>query len=318
MSRSTLVWLILGALALSAALAWLTLTRGGGSIAHRSASEHHALTPFHELEIGGAATVLLVQGDAEALDVEAGSRGTAIDARVADGRLVVWSRDRRRWWARLFGRPAADPPSITIHFRSLDKLALSGNVNVSAPRLSAPALRIGASGGTTLAIDDLQAGTLRVDGSGALKADLAGRVETEHVSISGAGSYRADRLRAKDVTVSVSGVGNVVLHAERKLRASISGAGLIEYVGDPEVTEHVSGMGRVRRRDAAETPGLRVAGVQCSGAVSVVPASLNSSGPPVAESMSGCTPARTRTSPIRQSPSKLMSSAATSCTASYG
>jgi putative autotransporter adhesin-like protein len=262
MSRSPLFWLIIGAIALSAALAWLTLTRGAASVAHRSASEHHALAPFHELEVGGTATVLLVQGGAEAIDVEAGSRGNAVDAHVADGRLVVWSRDRRRWWARLFGRPATEPPSITIHFKTLDRLALSGNVNVSVPRLSAPVVRIGASGGTTLAIDDLQAGSLRVDGSGALKADLAGRVDTEHVSISGAGSYRADRLRAKDATVSVSGVGNVVLHAEHKLRASISGAGLIEYVGDPEVTEHVSGIGRVRRRDAAESPRLHVARLQ--------------------------------------------------------
>jgi hypothetical protein len=108
-------------------------------------------------------------------------------------------------------------------------------------------------------IDDLQATSLRVDGSGALKAEIAGRVDDEHVSISGAVNYRAERLRATNATVSVSGVANVVVHAERKLRASISGAGLIEYVGDPEVTEHVSGMGRVKRRDSSVMPGMRVA-----------------------------------------------------------
>ena len=116
-------------------------------------------------------------------------------------------------------------------------------------------LAIGASGGASLVIDDLRATTLRVDGSGALKADIAGQVDDEHVSISGAGSYNAERLRATNATVSVGGVAKVIVHAERKLRASISGAGLIEYVGDPEVTEEVSGMGRVRRRGPAATPG---------------------------------------------------------------
>lgn len=317
MTRSPLPWLILATVGVAAALAWFTLTRGGASVGHRTSLEHHALAPFHELEVGGSATVLLVQGDAEAIDVDGAKRGNAIDASVANGRLVVSSRDRRRWWGRLFGRRASEPPTITIHFRNLDRLALSGNVKVSAPRLEASSLRIGASGGTALSIDDLRAATLRVDGSGALEADLAGRVEEEHVSISGAGSYRAERLRAVDATVSVSGVGNVVVHAERKLRASISGAGLIEYVGNPDVTEHVSGIGRVRRRDAADAPGVRIAH-QCSGAAAPFPASLNSSGPPVFGSTSSCTPPRTWKSSTRQSCMSPASIAAASCTPSYG
>lgn len=260
MLRSSLTWLILGAIVVSAALAWYTLNRGAtvASGARAAASEHYPLAPFHDVEIGGTADVMLVQGGAEAIDVEAGAR-TVVDATVTDGRLVIHARDRRRWWNRLLGRRATESPSITVHLRTLDKLALTGNVRVSAPKLETKVLRIGASGGANLTIDDLQATSLRVDGSGALKAEIAGRVEDEHVSISGAVNYRAERLRATNATVSVSGVANVVVHAERTLRASISGAGLIEYVGDPEVIEHVSGMGRVKRRDSSVMPGMRVA-----------------------------------------------------------
>ena len=64
--------------------------------------------------------------------------------------------------------------------------------------------------------------------------------------------------RAVEMVVTEA-CANVVVHAERTLRASISGAGLIEYVGDPEVIEHVSGMGRVKRRDSSVMPGMRVA-----------------------------------------------------------
>jgi hypothetical protein len=259
MFRSSLTWLILGAVVVSAALAWFTVNRGATVASGKAAaSEHYPLAPFHEIEIGGAADVTLVQGGAEAIDVEAGAR-TVVEATVGDGRLVIHARDRRRWWHRLFGRRTTESPTMTVHLRTLDKLALTGNVRVSAPKLATQALRIGASGGANLSIDDLQATSLRVDGSGALKAEIAGRVDDEHVSISGAVNYRAERLRATNATVSVSGVANVVVHAERKLRASISGAGLIEYVGDPEVIENVSGMGRVRRRDSSVMPGMRVA-----------------------------------------------------------
>ena len=258
MPRSSLPWLILGTVAVATALTWFTLTRGGASVATAAPSERHALAPFHELEVGGVASIVLKQGDIEAVEVEIGGRAV-VEANVSDGRLVVRARDRRRWWNRLFGRRLADPPTITIHLRNLDKLALSGNVRVAIPRLATPTLWIGASGGATLSIDDLKANTLRVDGSGALKADVAGRVEDEHVTISGAGSYRAEHLRATNATVSVSGVGKVAVHAERTLRADISGAGLIEYAGDPQVTEHVSGIGRVKRLDSTVVPGLRIA-----------------------------------------------------------
>ena len=258
MSRSPLPWLILGAVAIAALLSWLTLTRGGPSAVSAPASEHYPLAPFHEIEIGGTAEVTVVQGPVEAIDVEASPR-TVVNARVTSGRLLIHARDRRRWWSRLLGHRATEGASVVVHVKTLDKLALTGNVKVSVPELSTTTFRIGASGGATLVVDDLQATTLRVDGSGALKADIAGQVDDQRVSISGAGTYRAERLRSTNATVHVSGVGNVLVNVERKLRASISGAGLIEYVGDPEVVENVSGIGRVRRRDTSTAPGMRVA-----------------------------------------------------------
>jgi len=260
MRRSALPWIILTTVAVSAALAWFTLTRGGAASGRAPAVEHQLLEPFHELEIGGAADVILVQGPAEALDVDAAGRAT-VEVNLSNGRLTVWSRDRRRWWNRMLGHRTSNAPTITIHLRNLDRLLLTGTVKVAAPRLQAQSLRIGASGGANLTIDDLTATKLTVDGSGALSAELGGRVDEQHISISGAGSYNAERLTAADTTVSVSGVGNVIVNAQRTLKASISGAGVIEYLGDPQVTEHVSGMGRVRRHDSSTPPGMRVASV---------------------------------------------------------
>src|SRR5690349_208538 len=186
MLRSPLSWLVFGAVLVAGALAWLTLTRGAAPTGTSSSIEHHALASFHEVEVGGIAEVLLAQDDTEAIDVDAAPH-TIVDATVTNGRLVIHARDRGRWWSRLFGHRAAEAPTITLHFRTLDKLALTGNVKVSLPRLTTQALRIGASGGATLTIGDLQGTTLRVDGSGALKAELAGHVDDEHLSISGAG-----------------------------------------------------------------------------------------------------------------------------------
>lgn len=258
MPRTLLPWLILATVLVSALLAWWTLARNiGGEAAYRL--EHRNLAPFHEIEIGGVAAVTLLQSGDEAIDVKAPGHGARVDAQVTDGRLVIRAQDRRRWWSGLFGHRHAAPPQITVRFRTIDVVALTGGVTMQAPKLTASSLRIVASGGSRLSIDGLEATSLHVDGSGALEARLAGRVEKEDVRISGAGAYRALHLRAADATVSVSGVASVLLRAERTLHASISGAGVIEYVGDPVVTEHVSGIGRVRRREPDTPPGLKTA-----------------------------------------------------------
>ena len=302
--RTSLPWLILGTIAVAAALAWFTLTRGDTAAGGRPALplEHHDLPTFHAIEVGGDANITLVQGDAEAIDVDAPVRSIRLDASVRNGRLIITSRDRRRWWSGIFGRHTTQAPEVTIHFRNIDALLLTGTVKIGADRMDAAALRIAASGGATLAIDDLRASSLRVSGSGALKANLGGRVERQDVSIAGAGTYRAERLLTQTASVSVSGVGKVVVNVEKKLRASISGAGVVEYLGDPEVSEHVSGIGRVKRRESNSTTGLRVAADpphrcapsgatfdQCAVA-GADPASLNSSGPPVAGSTSAWMP----------------------------
>ena len=258
MPRTTLPLLIVAAVLLSALLAWWTLSRGIGGEPVTETAQHESLPPFHQVEIGGSAEVTLLQSDSESIDVEAG-RHTRVSADVSNGRLHLRAVDRRRWWNRLFGGRSPSAPHVTLRFRSLDVIDMNGSVKIRAARLEAQSLRIAASGGATLAIDDLRATSLRVNGSGALDAKLGGRVEQQFVSISGAGSYHADKLIADDATVNVSGVGDVVVNAQKTLRANISGAGNIEYVGDPKVTEHVSGIGRVRRRGPAQAAGMQTA-----------------------------------------------------------
>ena len=318
MQRTALPLLVLLSIAISAVLAWWTLTRNTPD-APVSRLEHADLAPFHSIEVGGIAAVTLEQADAESIDVDAHDRSTAIYTDLSNGRLVIRSTDRRRWWRGLFGHRAAARPSITVHFRTLDAIALNGAVQMHVPKLETKALRIAASGGSALSIAGLRASSLSVEGSGALSASISGNVDEEDVSISGAGTYRAEDLHASRARVSVSGVGNVVLHAERTLQADISGAGVIEYVGDPVVTRHVSGLGRVRKRESPNPPPLRTAaGDHGIGTPEDAPFSLKNSGPPVSGSTSSWTPGIHRTSETRQSESSAPSIAATSVTVSYG
>ena len=210
------------------------------------------------MEVNGAAELLVVQGPREHLTVETPTRGQRIVANVRGDTLAITIRDTRRWWQALTGRGSGSRTTrITVTVRAIDALALNGAVKMTGTGLTTPALRLSASGGSSVQIDGLKTGTLRVSGNGALKARLSGEATEQHVSISGAGEYQAEELASERATINVSGVGHVVVRVERELNATISGAGNVEYVGSPVVKERVSGMGRVKRLESRGTAARR-------------------------------------------------------------
>jgi len=255
MRRLTLPLIILASVALAAALAWLTLSRAsfGDRSPRAEAATVRTVPPFTRLDVAGTAEVTLVQGAAESVSIAASPRKQGrIDADVRDGTLHIESTDRSRWWHVFVGSAASSrPPQIVVTFKDLDSIATAGTIKLVATDVNVANLKVSGAGGTSVKIDNLVAGQLRLSGTGATRAELAGRVTDQTVTISGAGEYRGGRLVSQNATVTVAGAAQVVVNAEKTLKATISGAGSVEYFGDPQVTERISGAGRVRRRDAS-------------------------------------------------------------------
>jgi hypothetical protein len=271
MPRYLLPVLILAAVVLAAGLTWWTLMRPAS--AGDVATVEQDVAPFRRLELDGAADVTLRQGTTEHLSVQALARGLSVVANVEGDTLTVDAHDTRRWWQSLFGGARANRTArITITFRNLEAVTISGAVNVAAAAFDTPELVVEASGGSTLRIDALKTRLLHVQADGALKARLAGTATEQRISISGAGDYNAADLASQIASVDVSGVGTVVLRVEKTLSASISGAGSVEYYGNPQVRQSISGVGKVRQREAAEVlppEGLRKVAEAANGRVAV-------------------------------------------------
>ena len=216
-------------------------------------TETTPLAPFRRIEVSGAAIIVLVQDTNGPLVASVPQNAnTKVSIKVQKETLIIKASDGGRWWSELFGRGPSATPQLTIHFKDLDGISVTGGVRISARQVHVPELSIDGSGGTTIQIDDLRANRLTVEGSGALKAELAGQVTDQSIEISGAANYQAAGLVSDNASVEVSGAGKIVVNALRKLSASISGAGLVEYIGDPVVKQSISGAGRVKRRESAE------------------------------------------------------------------
>jgi len=252
MERRTVVLLVLAAVVVSALAAWFTMARvnfvgaardrDGG----RSVTVERALTPFSTIRIRGSADVTLVQGTAPKVVIESAS-GAPVIARVEHGRLLIDSAERGHGWLSLFKRTPRTPPQLTITFTDLARLEFAGSVKAAAAAIRTPRLAIEVTGSGTLDLAHLDVDELDVEGSGRVKAVVAGRATHQRIAISGAGDYQAGSLASETASVDVSGAGSVLVNATRTLRVDISGAGAVDYLGDPAVTKSISGMGKVRR-----------------------------------------------------------------------
>jgi hypothetical protein len=238
------------ALMLMALWAFVTLTLSAAASAAELQQETRPATGFHRIDIDGKFEVMLVQGDAEGVTVEATAAALPrIRTEVHGGTLVVEGAQNRSVWDWFSGHSSARSPRVTIRLRELDRIDAAGAVTLDADSLKATELRLDLAGACTIRVRELQAATLLLDGSGAIKVSVGGKVGRQKVVLSGAGSYLAEELVSDEAVVDVSGAGKAVVNAKNSLAVEISGAGKVEYLGDPKLKQSISGIGSISRRN---------------------------------------------------------------------
>lgn len=237
------------ALAVTALAAVAALPSAPAHAAEELQQETRAVPGFRRVDINGQVNVTLVQGAGENVTIEASAASLArIRTEVHGDTLVVDVAEPRSFWHWFSGRGAGRTPHVTIRLRELDRIEASGAVTLDADSLRSNNLLLDLAGDCTLRFGDLQATTLRLDGSGAININIGGKVARQKVELSGASSYQADRLVSGDAIVEVSGAGKAVVNASNSLAVEISGAGKVEYLGDPQLKQSISGIGKVTRR----------------------------------------------------------------------
>jgi hypothetical protein len=116
----------------------------------------------------------------------------------------------------------------TLSAQQLNGLTISGAGNVTANNIDTP--------------------SLEVVTSGAGRINMSGKATNEVITLTGAGSFEGENLLSETARVSTSGVGRAIVNASKTLDVNISGAGAVEYIGSPQVTRQISGVGSVKQR----------------------------------------------------------------------
>lgn len=103
-------------------------------------------------------------------------------------------------------------------------------------------------GAGSIDASDIKTDSLQVTTGGAGNISMTGEADSQDVDISGAGSYRAENLESKRAKIDLSGAGHAVVKVSDALEANISGLGSVEYIGNPTVSQNITGFGNITAR----------------------------------------------------------------------
>ena len=213
----------------------LRVIRGSGVIV----SETRQVSNFDSIDLSGSGEVILTQGNAESLKIEADDNLMQyVEAVVRAGTLELGFKD---------GVNIIQSTKLVFYVEvdDLTGLAISGSGDFEADRIETDQLNATVSGSGDIQIAELKADYVKTSISGSGEIFLGGVVETQEIRVSGSGKYIAGGLCSERVTLDVSGSGNATVCATGTLDVDISGSGNVSYYGQPSVHSSTSGSGTI-------------------------------------------------------------------------
>lgn len=219
------------------------------SVAATAARETRPVANFNQVTLAGSATVVLVQGSPQKVEVQAEADDLShLETTVSGGRLRIGTKQEggMSWSNYKFKGPV----TVYVTVPSVSALTVSGSGKMKAAGpVKAPALDLSISGSGSLVLSQVQTEALdtSVSGSGTIQLD-GGTAPRQTISISGSGNVQATQLRTQKCTVRISGSGNCRVYATELLQASIAGSGNVYVSGGAKVSSSTAGSGRVRQQ----------------------------------------------------------------------
>ncbi|MBM0104003.1 DUF2807 domain-containing protein [Steroidobacter sp. S1-65] len=214
-------------------------------------SERRELDGFDSIEVEGATKLEITIGEPTSVLVKGNESAVERVATDVRGDTLKIKSKARDW----FVRNNNSRLTVQITLPKLESLELEGGNDVSV---------VGFQGGAT---------RIKAAGAANLKAD--GQLDQLTIRMSGAGNADLGRLLVADATVTVDGVGNVVVNAVESLDATMNGVGAIFYTGTPRrVNTRMNGLGTIAQRGSASEQPDASPGVEPPQPAPVDPESL--------------------------------------------
>jgi hypothetical protein len=208
-------------------------------------TEDRPVSDFKNVDVSGAAKVLVSQGDHPSVKIEGDENllpymevnqiGNKIEVREKPGFNLAPTTDIKVYvTAPIFNDIDASGACDII-----------GQTKISNPEDLA--MYVSGAGDIRMEVD---APRLKAEVSGSGSIYLKGTTKDVYLDLTGAGHAHCYELLSENTKVDISGAGSAEVYASVKLEAEVSGAGNVKYKGNAtDVKQDVSGAGSVQKAD---------------------------------------------------------------------
>ena len=199
---------------------------------------------FEGIALGGSGTVYVQQGSSFKVEFEGSDELFEEMKFEVRGRTLNIGRKNSSWW-RSGSRGSY---RVYITMPKLSGLTVSGSGEVEgqgAFRTDDLDLTVSGSGEIKL---NTSSSDVEITISGSGEVELEGSANSIDARISGSGNVDGKDFIVKSAQASISGSGNMYIHATESIESRISGSGSIYYKGEPaKLNNNSSGSGKIRK-----------------------------------------------------------------------
>jgi hypothetical protein len=211
-------------------------------------AEKREIKSFQSLKISQGITVILHQGNEEALAISADKKeyADAVKTEVVNGELRIYiEQSMGKWWQQL--RKTGVQVKAYVSYKSLKNIDASSGAHVKIDNgLNEQHIKVDLSSGALIS-GTINAGTLTMDASSGAKSNLNGKVQNLSLSASSGAHVNGYGLITKEGNAHASSGGKIQLTVQDKITAHASSGGGILYRGEGTASIHTSSGGKIRR-----------------------------------------------------------------------
>ena len=208
-------------------------------------SEIRNVGNFTEIELTNSADVQILKGNT--LKVEVSDYENLIEhlqVETINNKLIIKTKA-----FRMGLRNSKEKVTITIPdiLKSIE-ISGSGNLIITDDFKGIESFKISGSGNiSAISLTNLSNINVEINGSGDI--ELSGSASNFTSKISGSGNINCGYFETQNATCTISGSGDISIHAVQNLTATISGSGNINYYGNPVVSSTITGSGDLNKKN---------------------------------------------------------------------
>lgn len=208
--------------------------QGSGKIINQSRD----VSGFNQISVDGISTLIITQGDKESLTVESDDNLMPyIKTNVSNNTLKIYNNPIL----------PTKPIKYYLTVKDINSINYLGSGNIQSNNLKVNSLKIKVDGAGNANLTNLSADTLKIWIIGAGNIISSGNANNQDIHISGAGDYIGNNLTSKTATITMDGTGKAIVKVSNTLNAKINGVGQILYIGDPKLTQLITGPGTINK-----------------------------------------------------------------------